>query len=140
MNHKPCKRAGCNNPAWSHGYCQNDQRLRTDEKWLRKQKESDEKPKKVYTIPKVSKKYGAELAKYNRRVKEWKIENPICDFPECNKATVDCHHMRGRQKYLNNERYWLPVCRTHHDLIENHPDLAKELGLSISRLSNDKEI
>jgi len=132
---KPCKRPGCNNPAWSHGYCQNDQRLRTDEKWLRKLKEAEEKPKKVYTIPKTSKKYGAELAKYNKRVKEWKIENPFCKYPGCNKATSDNHHQIGRGKHLMDERYWFPACREHHDWAEANPVEAKKIGMSLNRLS-----
>ena len=40
---KVCRASGCFRPVFSHGFCQSHQRQRTDEKYLRKQKESKEK-------------------------------------------------------------------------------------------------
>lgn len=132
---KKCKREGCKKSADSNGYCWGDQYLRTDERWLRKQEEKKAKPKKVYVIPKTSKKKESELRKYNARVKVWKEENPVCKYPGCNKATVDNHHQKGRGKYLMDERYWFPTCREHHDWAEANPIEAKEIGMSLNRLS-----
>lgn len=75
---------------------------------------------------------------YNRRVKAWKKEHPHCQvcldlrkvakFPRI-RATNDCHHVRGRVgKLLMDERYWLPVCRKHHDEIHRFPAWAKVNG------------
>lgn len=138
---KPCKRPGCWKPRFSGEYCKDDQNLRTDERYLKKQQQKAEKPRKIYQIPKASKKHESELRKYNARVKVWKLENPVCKFPGCNKATVDNHHQMGRGKYLMDERYWFPTCRAHHDWAEQNPIEAKKIGMSLNRLEDhDKEI
>lgn len=80
---------------------------------------------------------------YNRRVKEWKLENPWCKACEavwlecfgsyrerdCN-PTDDNHHMAGREgALLLDEKWWLPVCRQCHNWIGEHSNRARELGL-----------
>lgn len=56
----------------------------------------------------------------------------VCNGPAC-----DIHHMKGRiGNLLLDETYWLPVCRACHYWIEMRPEAAKELGLSINRLTN----
>jgi hypothetical protein len=76
---------------------------------------------------------------YNRRVKQWKVENPHCKACErlmtyrpgrpVIRCTTDCHHMAGRLgAMLMDERYWLPVCRWCHDFIGEHGKLARALG------------
>jgi hypothetical protein len=42
--------------------------------------------------------------------------------------------MMGREgPLLLDERYWMPVCRTCHDWIEDHGRLARELGFVIDK-------
>jgi hypothetical protein len=89
-------------------------------------------------IRKNSKRRAAQVRQYNKRVKVWKEENPVCkaDLPGCSKQTVDCHHRKGKiELLLLDETYWLPVCRHCHNWIERNPNAAKEKGLSLSRLA-----
>jgi len=101
------------------------------------------KPKQT-AIRKVSEKQGDRLQIYNTRVKEWKVENPKCkaninEF--CTKETEDNHHMRGKiSEMLFNEEFWLPVCRSCHNYIGQHPLDALKRGLSFSRLAKDETI
>ena len=99
-----------------------------------------------------SKKRQKEETQYNKRVKEWKLENPFCKacihifghvaqpdqwygdrYPGpvmVPHRTDDCHHMARRHgKLLMDERWWLPVCRWAHDWIHEHPNEARKLGL-----------
>lgn len=44
----------------------------------------------------------------------------------------DVHHARGRiSTLLIDRRFWLPVCRTCHNWIQEHPSKARELGLLV---------
>lgn len=91
-------------------------------------------------IRKVSKRRQRQLSQYNKRVKEWKEENPLCmaKLSGCTKHTIDCHHMKGKiELLLLDEKFWLPVCRNCHNWIERNPNDAKEKGLSLSRLAKD---
>lgn len=139
---KRCQAAGCRNPAQAKGYClwPSHQALRTDADWLRKLAAKAAKPKKVYTIPKQSKKQAKEEAKYNRRVKAWKKEpgNTVCAVPGCGKPTEDCHHSKLRGIYLNDESTWIPMCRPHHDAIKLNSEWAKSMNLIFSRVLSEK--
>lgn len=43
-------------------------------------------------------------------------------------AATDVHHMARRGKHFLNVKTWLPVCRHHHDFIEQHGDWSRERG------------
>ena len=106
------------------------------------------KPRKP--LPKVSKKRAIENAKYTVQKIQFmsKSENKIC--PVTYQPTTDIHHKMGRVGFadswarINNipmlldERYWLAVSREGHRQIEENPEWAKEMGYSLSRLSNEK--
>ena len=48
----------------------------------------------------------------------------------CHAAAAEVHHTRGRSgKFLLDERFWLPVCRSHHEFAHSHPERAREMGL-----------
>lgn len=130
----------CDRPVFSNKCCKFHQRLRDDAKYI-SQKNKVKKVTPIKSsgkpIKKFSTKYQKEVNKYNNRVKEWKLENPDCKVPGCNQPTTDNHHKMGRGKYLNDERYWFPTCREHHNWIENNPIQAKEMGFSLNRLSNE---
>ena len=119
-----------------------------------------EKPKKVYYLPKVSKKRAAAIAdgsfkpkprkpinkKAEKRKNEEALyygttrpvylkENPVCEC--CKKAKADqIHHKRGRiGKLLNDVRYFLACCDGCHKIIEANPEWAKLAKYSLSRLA-----
>ncbi|MFD2600191.1 hypothetical protein ACFSQ3_14630 [Sphingobacterium corticis] len=65
-------------------------------------------------------------------------QNKLCKarLEGCTVWTTDVHHKKGRiNNLLTDETYFLPVCRSCHQVIELNPVLAKELGFSQSRLN-----
>lgn len=66
--------------------------------------------------------------------------HPVCQFPGCEKKSVDVHHTEGRvgKNYLNKKKM-KALCRGHHVFVELNPKMAKQMNLSNSRLNkNDK--
>lgn len=54
----------------------------------------------------------------------------------CTRKATEVHHKKGRIGYLlTYVPFWLPVCRSCHEWIENNPNEAKELGFSMNRLT-----
>jgi hypothetical protein len=89
-------------------------------------------------ISKVSKRRLAELKVYSVLKKDFLLDNPncACGRSGCKRKAVDVHHSKGRIGSLLNEvKFWIPVSRICHRWIEENPTEAKELGLSVSRLS-----
>ena len=82
-----------------------------------------------------------EQAKYLKRRQVYLQEHPKClsyQYPipnemamGCTDASQDIHHRAKRGRLLNDERFWLPVCRACHDYIEDHKKMAREIGLLI---------
>jgi len=69
--------------------------------------------------------------------KAFLLKNVKCqaDLPGCSTAATEIHHKKGRiGNLLIDSKFFLGVCRNCHDIIENQPNLAKELGFSESRL------
>ena len=95
------------------------------------------KPKSVLKrIKSVSDKKLIELAEYRVVRDKYLSEHPICEFHTCDCRVVELHHMAGRiGKLLTNPKYFKSLCREHHNYTELHPIEAKEMGLSIDRLS-----
>lgn len=95
--------------------------------------------KKRKPIPRFSKKRSRENRKYSTLRKQFLSDNPECmaELEECTGVATEVHHSRGRiGENLLNVGTWKAVCRTCHRAIEERPAMAKELGLSISRLRN----
>ena len=68
--------------------------------------------------------------------------HPLCQaaMPEiCTKIASQVHHKQGRvgELYLDDTTF-LAVCGPCHQWIELHPDSAKDLGLSQSRLQTNE--
>lgn len=65
--------------------------------------------------------------------------HPMCEakLPGCSSIATECHHKRGRGEYLLDSTTFLALCHLCHSYIELHPNQAKELGFSESRLSKD---
>ena len=101
-------------------------------------KTAKKKESRSYRIKSVSDKKLVELKEYRKKRDAFMKANKICQFPNCKELSTDLHHSKGRVgALLTDERYFKALCRAHHSLIEEKPQLAKELGLSFSRL--DKE-
>jgi len=84
---------------------------------------------KAKRIRSVSVRRAAQLREYAKLKAKWIKDNPTCMCYGCTAPTEDVHHMRGRiGGLLNDQRWWLPVCRAHHEWIHRHPDTARKLG------------
>ena len=94
-----------------------------------------EKPK---SIAPVSKKRQVAMDEYSKRRLAFLSLHQTCQakLVGCTGPSTDVHHKAGRvgDNYLNMNT-WLAVCRDCHTYIETHPEEAKELGLSESRLN-----
>lgn len=91
--------------------------------------------KKRKRISQQSEKMKAALKVYYELRKIFLAKNPLCGFEGCTKHSFDIHHMQGRGYNLNKVETWLAICREHHTEVENHPEMAKQEGYSISRLT-----
>ncbi len=96
---------------------------------------SIEKPK---SISPVSKKKRVEMDEYGKKRTAFLALHSQCQakLSDCTGKSTDVHHKKGRigDDYLNMST-WLAVCRNCHTWIETHPEDAKTLGLSESRLN-----
>lgn len=127
-------------------------KFRTTDKycsWTCQNKNSKSKSKKkLYKIPKVSKKQKTALAEYFKVRADFMngLDSIICPvYP--NKTVTDVHHKKGKEGFadewakenniplLIDVRYFLAVSRSGHQKIEENPIWAKEHGFSIDRLS-----
>lgn len=83
----------------------------------------------------VSEKRKVEEKEYLKIKAEVLKKHPVCQFPGCNKKSVDTHHSEGRngKNYLNKKKL-KALCRAHHIFCELNPKLAKTMNLSKSRL------
>jgi|31_taG_2_1085359.scaffolds.fasta_scaffold04746_5 hypothetical protein len=80
-------------------------------------------------IKRVSARMSSRLREYAKAKKVWLKANPVCTVDNCGRPTQDVHHMRGRAGLLLlEERWWLPVCRAHHDWIHKYPEEARIMG------------
>ena len=71
---------------------------------------------------------------YAKIRKVYLFTHPICGVEHCYDKATEIHHMKGRTgDLLTNEKYFMPVCRAHHNYIESHPIEAKEHGYSLTR-------
>ena len=63
-------------------------------------------------------------------------DHKVCEHPECNSPSTELHHSKSRiGKLLTEPLYFKALCHAHHEWTEKNPILAKELGLSVDRLS-----
>jgi len=96
---------------------------------------SIEKPK---SISPVSEKRRGEMDEYARLRDVFLVAKPRCEakLVGCTGVSSDVHHSKGRvgDNYLNIGT-WVALCRSCHSYVETHPEEAKELGLSKSRLN-----
>jgi hypothetical protein len=104
------------------------------EKYLEKQKSKEVKP--VKPIKRVADKRAKKNIIYEKNKKEYFLKHPNCEFPGCQSEDISLHHSKGKiGKLLTDIRYFKSLCWPHHFWCELHPKEAKELGLSLDRLS-----
>lgn len=107
-------------------------------KLIEKAKNKNQEPRKLPN--KVSPKREELNKEYFKLVEQFKKDNPECKAnvnEYCTKTTDDPHHKKGRGKFLLDVSSWLPVCRSCHQFLEQHPKEAKEKGWSESRLATE---
>jgi len=46
----------------------------------------------------------------------------------CERRSAQVHHMRGRGKWYNDERFFFPICAAHHAWVTNNGKAAERLG------------
>lgn len=100
-------------------------------------------PKKPKPIPKISEKQIERLAKYRKVRDQFMKEHPNCQarLQGCTIKATDTHHSRGKiGDLLTDKRYFKALCRSCHNFLEVHPDIAKEKGFSHSRLEKIENI
>lgn len=110
-----------------HPCCSNDGPCR------RKEKENRRK-----AIRKVSKKQGKRNREYSKERKKVLSEGDLCEarLEGCTGLATDLHHPAGKiGDRFTDVKKCKKVCRNCHDKIERAPVMAKELGLSESRLT-----
>ena len=118
---KTCTHKNCNNPAFSKGLC----------KWHRvydKKPKTYSKPLKRTPIKKMSDKTAKLNKVYSVACKQFKKDNPRCQYEDCRSATQDVHHIAGRGVNLLNQSTWMAVCRGHHRYIHDNPKESRESG------------
>jgi hypothetical protein len=85
----------------------------------------------------VSQRQEEKLRVYRRKRDKF-LEGKTCEFPGCTSTEVTLHHAKGRiGSFLTDKRYFKALCWPHHQWVETHPEEAKQMGLSLSRLDNE---
>jgi len=125
---KPCKECKQHRYLYARGMCLSCDKSKNPEKHgfisERKQK----------WIAPISKPQAKKLAKYRPKRDKFLKDNPICMIEGCRgKSTL--HHAKGREgANLTDESTFRNLCIDHHRWVEEHPEKAKKLGLSLDRL------
>ena len=92
----------------------------------------------AHRIKSVSDKKLIELKEYRVVRDGYLSANKICEHPECKNLSEDLHHAKGRVgSLLTDVRYFKALCRRCHRWVEDNPEEAKALGLSLSRLEKN---
>jgi ribosomal protein S27AE len=98
------------------------------------------KPTTKKPIPPRSQKRSKEEKLYSAKRVLYLQDHPMCEAHIsgiCTEYATDIHHMSGKiGDLLTDERYFKALCRSCHQYVETHPEIAKEKGLSINRLTN----
>lgn len=97
-------------------------------------------PKPTKPIRPRSKKRERQEIKYRNARKKYLEQHLVCEFPGCGCTDVTLHHMRGRiGSLLHDKRYFKALCWPHHEWAERHPKEAKQMRLSLNRVSKNED-
>lgn len=94
--------------------------------------------KRAPLSPKSSKK-AKEDTVYTKLRRDYLTINPICQakIPGCTGVATDIHHKKGRGQYYLITTTWMSACRQCHEWIETNPAEAKDLGFTITRITDE---
>lgn len=121
---KQCNHEECTNPVFSKGRC----------RWHMEKKPLSAKPKK--RISPFSAKHLEKLGEYKQNRNAFLKGHPMCmaELNGCTREATEVHHALGRiGDLLTDVKHFKAVCHSCHVVIENEPEMAKELGLSGTR-------
>jgi hypothetical protein len=77
-----------------------------------------------------SKRMERLMAYYRQRRIIFLTLNPNCKCHGRGCQAEQIHHLRGRLKtLLLDERFWVSLCASAHELVRDHPDVARRMGL-----------
>lgn len=97
------------------------------------------KPKaREVKIKPTSKKRAKQTREYQVIRIQYLIDNPICEarIKCCGNKATEVHHMEGRiGKLLTDIENFIAVCQPCHRYIEENPNVSKEKGFSLNRLT-----
>lgn len=87
-------------------------------------------------------KAGAERIRIYSKIRaEWIVGHELCEMrivTNCSFYATDVHHMKGKiGDLLFDTRWWKAGCRVCHRYIEDHPEEARQRGLTVNRLDNE---
>ena len=135
---KECKVEGCCNPVFTHGYCYNHRYLYYNTR---------KKGKTSGRIKPISDKRAEVLKEYREVRDDYMHKHEICEVKGCSKLANDLHHKMGREHnffaddwardndvpLLIDVRFFMAVCRKHHEEFDLRPEWAKEKGYVIPK-------
>lgn len=77
----------------------------------------------------VSERMKLKLKEYAKVKRKYLKAHPVCECEGCDWKSNDIHHKRGRTgSLLSDERYFMAMCRLHHDWCHQWPDQARRHG------------
>lgn len=110
--------------------------------WQKRERERKEKkniPKKtVYQKFRKRTKEGSKEDRLYMKLRDKFLEDhPVCQCgrPGCTNVATEVHHKKGHGIWYLIVATFLAVCHKCHRWIETHPEEAKKLGYSESRLA-----
>ena len=78
----------------------------------------------------MSDRQASRLSIYFEIRKDYLRDHPNCGVQDCRELARDIHHTRGKHgKFLFDVRFFLGVCRRHHDWIHQNVAEARKKGL-----------
>ena len=89
-------------------------------------------PMKRTPIRRVSKRHARLMRIYKKVRAEVMAEHPVCQCCGSNPST-ECHHMKGRGKYLLVKKWMKSLCTPCHWKVTRKPKWAKRKGLTVLR-------
>lgn len=90
--------------------------------WIKRESKPHAIMRRVYEKEKAEYFKVHQLCEFNDTMQGGTSSNP------CRKKAKDIHHKMGRGKYTADPKYFMAVCRTHHDWIEDNKKAARKRG------------